>query len=126
MVKRTSEITLGKENTMRRLLQSAGLLSVAALAAGAVAVAPAAAQKRGGVLEFVVGSKIPSFDGHTETTFGMCTPHPAVLQPADPGQSGQSGLANGFHVRFVRRQGAGADRRRHDLHFQNPQGREVP
>ncbi|NKC15590.1 MAG: hypothetical protein GKR94_26355 [Gammaproteobacteria bacterium] len=38
--------------------------------------APAMAQepKRGGVLNFVVGSKIPSYDGHAETTFGMIHP----------------------------------------------------
>ncbi len=30
--------------------------------------------KMGGVLNFVVGSKIPSYDGHVETTFGMVHP----------------------------------------------------
>ncbi len=30
--------------------------------------------KKGGVLNFVVGSKIPSFDGHIEGTFGMIHP----------------------------------------------------
>jgi peptide/nickel transport system substrate-binding protein len=30
--------------------------------------------KHGGVLNFVVGSKIPSYDGHKETTFGMIHP----------------------------------------------------
>ena len=34
----------------------------------------ALAQKRGGELNFVVGSKIPSYDGHVETTFGMIHP----------------------------------------------------
>jgi peptide/nickel transport system substrate-binding protein len=29
---------------------------------------------KGGVLQFVVGSKIPSYDGHQETTFGMIHP----------------------------------------------------
>jgi len=33
-----------------------------------------AAPKRGGVLNYVVGSKIPSYDGHKETTFGMIHP----------------------------------------------------
>ena len=42
-----------------------------ALAAWAIAPAQAAEPKRGGVLNFVVGSKIPSYDGHAETTFGM-------------------------------------------------------
>jgi len=32
------------------------------------------AAKSGGVLNFVVGSKIPSYDGHKETTFGMVHP----------------------------------------------------
>jgi peptide/nickel transport system substrate-binding protein len=30
--------------------------------------------KKGGVLNFVVGSQIPSFDGHVESTFGMIHP----------------------------------------------------
>jgi len=30
--------------------------------------------KRGGTLNFVVGSKIPSYDGHRESTFGMIHP----------------------------------------------------
>ena len=33
-----------------------------------------AAPKKGGVLKFVVGSKIPSYDGHIESTFGMIHP----------------------------------------------------
>jgi peptide/nickel transport system substrate-binding protein len=49
-----------------------------ALGAGAafalVAASPAMAVKRGGVLNIVVGSKIPSYDGHRETTFGMIHP----------------------------------------------------
>ncbi|HBK80117.1 MAG TPA: ABC transporter substrate-binding protein [Nitrospinae bacterium] len=35
---------------------------------------PADAVKRGGMLKFVVGSKIPSYDGHRETTFGVIHP----------------------------------------------------
>ena len=34
----------------------------------------AQAQKSGGVLNFVVGSKIPSYDLHRETTFGVIHP----------------------------------------------------
>lgn len=45
----------------------------AAFALGAVATA-SAAPKRGGMLNIVVGSKIPSYDGHRETTFGMIHP----------------------------------------------------
>ena len=33
-----------------------------------------ASPKSGGILNFVVGSKIPSYDGHQETTFGMIHP----------------------------------------------------
>ena len=33
-----------------------------------------AAPKSGGVLNYVVGSKIPSYDGHVESTFGMIHP----------------------------------------------------
>ena len=40
------------------------------IAFGAVAETP----KKGGVLEFVVASKIPSYDGHQESTFGMVHP----------------------------------------------------
>ena len=51
---------------------------VLAVTAGAAltfaAVTGATAQKSGGVLKFVVGSKIPSYDGHVETTFGMIHP----------------------------------------------------
>ena len=40
------------------------------------AVGPVAAEtpKKGGILKFVVGSKIPSYDGHMESTFGMIHP----------------------------------------------------
>jgi peptide/nickel transport system substrate-binding protein len=46
---------------------AAGLLVLGAYAA-------AQAPKQGGVLNFVVGSKIPSFDLHAETTFGVIHP----------------------------------------------------
>jgi peptide/nickel transport system substrate-binding protein len=36
--------------------------------------ASAATPKIGGILNFVVGSKIPSYDGHIESTFGMIHP----------------------------------------------------
>ncbi|MGI9524684.1 MAG: ABC transporter substrate-binding protein [Hyphomicrobiaceae bacterium] len=38
------------------------------------AIGGAQAIKKGGDLNFVVGSKIPSYDGHVETTFGMIHP----------------------------------------------------
>ncbi len=60
------------------MLKQTGRLALAAavglgLAAGAGA-AKAQTPKSGGVLNFVVGSKIPSYDGHQETTFGMIHP----------------------------------------------------
>ncbi|MGI9384223.1 MAG: ABC transporter substrate-binding protein [Methyloligellaceae bacterium] len=53
------------------------LVAGAALLLGAAGEAQAAGHakiKKGGVLNFVVGSKIPSFDGHIEGTFGMIHP----------------------------------------------------
>jgi len=53
----------------------AKLAIAAAVGAGlAMSAAPAEAQKQGGYLNFVVGSKIPSYDGHKEGTFGMIHP----------------------------------------------------
>lgn len=46
----------------------------AALLLGAAGGASAETPKRGGTLNFVVGSKIPSYDGHQETTFGVIHP----------------------------------------------------
>ncbi len=52
-----------------------GVALGAALSFGAVtAVAAAEKPVRGGILQFVVGSKIPSYDGHREVTFGMIHP----------------------------------------------------
>jgi peptide/nickel transport system substrate-binding protein len=45
-----------------------------ALAVWTFGPGPAEAVKRGGILKFVVGSKIPSYDGHRETTFGVIHP----------------------------------------------------
>ncbi len=45
-----------------------------ALALGVAGQASAATPKRGGILNFVVGSKIPSYDLHRETTFGVIHP----------------------------------------------------
>ncbi len=47
-----------------------GAVAAAAFSTSAVAQTP----KSGGTLNFVVGSKIPSYDGHVETTFGMIHP----------------------------------------------------
>ena len=51
------------------------LIAVAVFALALWSFAPAeAAPKKGGTLKFVVGSKIPSYDGHIESTFGMIHP----------------------------------------------------
>lgn len=60
---------------MRRFNTKA-VLAAATLAftLGATTGVKAQEPKIGGVLNFVVGSKIPSYDGHRETTFGMIHP----------------------------------------------------
>ncbi len=45
-----------------------------ALALGIAGQASADMPQRGGILNFVVGSKIPSYDLHKETTFGVIHP----------------------------------------------------
>ena len=51
------------------------LLASAALTLGTPMAAHADGHaKAGGTLNFVVGSKIPSYDAHVETTFGMIHP----------------------------------------------------
>ena len=57
---------------MRTKFWKAAIGSVAAalVAGAAIAETP----KPGGTLDFVVGSKIPSYDAHVETTFGMIHP----------------------------------------------------
>ena len=51
-------------------------VALGAALAFSVGTAASAAEKpvTGGMLQFVVGSKIPSYDGHRETTFGMIHP----------------------------------------------------
>ncbi len=50
------------------------LLLGVSLAAGGAVPAGAETPVRGGILNYVVGSKIPSYDAHQETTFGMVHP----------------------------------------------------
>ncbi|MEM7056844.1 MAG: ABC transporter substrate-binding protein [Pseudomonadota bacterium] len=50
-----------------------GATALVAFAGGAMADGHGT-PKSGGTLDFVVGSKIPSYDGHAETTFGMIHP----------------------------------------------------
>jgi len=61
---------------MRRLYSKIAISAVvgAVLAIGGLGAAQAQKVKRGGVLNLVVGSKIPSYDGHVESTFGMIHP----------------------------------------------------
>ena len=59
-----------KNLTKRVLAMSVGAAFAFGASSGAVAMTP----KKGGTLNFVVGSKIPSYDGHAETTFGMIHP----------------------------------------------------
>ena len=59
-----------RNTRMKTLIVAAALLALAVWS-----FAPAhAAPKKGGTLKFVVGSKIPSYDGHIESTFGMIHP----------------------------------------------------
>ncbi len=59
---------------MTRLSRLSSGLAVGGGVLALALAAPALAQKAGGELSFVVGSKIPSYDGHMETTFGMIHP----------------------------------------------------
>ena len=59
-------------NTTIRKLAIAAIGATVAL--GVAAAQAAETPKRGGILNFVVGSKIPSYDGHIEGTFGMIHP----------------------------------------------------
>ncbi len=75
-----------------------GVAVRAFLSAGVLALASqvgAQAPKQGGVLNFVVGSKIPSFDLHRETTFGAMHPirpfYSTLIRvnPENPGNSSE-------------------------------------
>ncbi len=110
---------------MQALKTGVAIGGALALAVGLAAV-PAQAQKKGGTLNFVVGSKIPSYDGHAESTFGMIhpiRPFYSLLIRVNPENPGRS---NRLRLRSVRRRRARADRRWQDLHLQNQAGRQVP
>ena len=55
-------------------LLPAVLLGTGLAYGGAALTANAETPVRGGVLDFVVGSTIPSYDAHQETTFGVVHP----------------------------------------------------
>ena len=82
--------------------------------------------KRGGTLTYMIPADAPpSFDAPPrddlrDDPFGR-----AVLQRADPGQPGQPVLDDRLRLRSVHRDAA-ADRRRQDLHLQDPRRRQVP
>jgi peptide/nickel transport system substrate-binding protein len=60
-----------------QILRLSSKLAIAASVGAALtfgSITDASAVKRGGTLTFVVGSKIPSFDAHRESTFGMIHP----------------------------------------------------
>ena len=62
---------------MKRFSPRIAIAMGGVLAFGLGVVGPASAAEKpqkGGVLNFVVGSKIPSYDGHRETTFGVIHP----------------------------------------------------
>ncbi len=62
---------------MKRFSPRIAIAMAAGLALGLGVVGPASAAEtpqKGGILDFVVGSKIPSYDGHRETTFGVIHP----------------------------------------------------
>jgi len=59
---------------MKRFRPKLALAAVIGASVGLSGPALAETPKRGGILNFVVGSKIPSYDGHRESTFGMIHP----------------------------------------------------
>ena len=109
-----------------RSAHCAAMLGIALITA--LAATPATAEetpKHGGILTYMIPADAPpSFDGHRETTYATVhstAPFYSVLIRLDPEQSG------GHHqvrLRPVHRDSA-ADRRRQDLHLQDPQRREV-
>lgn len=56
----------------RLLRYAVGATAAVALTFGAMSAA--SAQKKGGILNFVTAGKIPSYDGHVETTYAMIHP----------------------------------------------------
>ena len=105
-----------------------GLLAAGLGLAATIAAVPAGAQtpKRGGTLDLhdpgrrAAELRRPSRD---DLRHGAC--RGAVLQRADPRPAGQSGVDHRVRLRSLHRD-AEADRRRQDLHLQDPLRREVP
>ena len=59
---------------MKRLTSKLAVATLVGASLGLAGPVVAQTPKSGGVLNFVVGSKIPSYDGHRESTFGMIHP----------------------------------------------------
>lgn len=82
-----SDFYNSREKSLKHKSLSFAAAAVAALGLAFGATSNALAQKQGGILDFVVASKSPSFDPHIETTFG--TVHPiapfySLLMRVDP------------------------------------------
>ena len=102
--------------------------ALGAAIAAAVCVAPVSAEeapKRGGILTYMIPADAPpSFDGHRETTYATVhstAPFYSVLIRLDPEHPEDV-------TKFVCdlcTEMPTADRQRHDLHVQDPRGREV-
>ena len=94
----------------------------------ALAATPALAQtpKRGGTLTYMIPADAPpSFDGHRENTFATVHAAAPFYSVLIRGQSGQPVVDDRFRVRSLHRD-AEADRRRQDLHLQDPRRRQIP
>ena len=98
---------------MQTLKTGVAFAGALALALGMAAL-PALAQKKGGELNYVVGSKIPSYDGHAESTFGMIHPirpfYSLLIRvnpdnPGDPTDIGQATLVRRRGSRLAPRKG---------------------
>ena len=123
---------------MRKTIFKTFVMATVGLAFGLTGIlsASAATPKKGGILNFVVGSKIPSYDGHIESTFGMIHPIRPFYSllfrvnpdnPADPTDflcdvcegSGPTGAKGGTEYTFKIRKGLqfhnGAPLNAHDV-----------
>ena len=106
------------------------IIALASALAALLALAPPAAAdetpKRGGTLTYLIPADAPpSFDGHREATYATVhatAPFYSVLIRINPREPV---LDHRFRLRSVHRD-AEADRRRQDLHVQDPRRGQVP
>ena len=109
-----------RERKMKRTILRTAIASVAALALGS-GLAAAQTPKKGGMLNFGVVAEPPNYDCHGSTTFALIhpiAPHYSLLVKFD-GKDYPEGRS-----RPGRELDGGAGR--HDLHLQDPLGRQVP